>query len=93
MRRHITFLLTMGLIAPAIAIAGVASGGRWTPSALAGAGAVVAWAAAMSWLDLRADGRMPAVPRVRMMGVAATVAVAAAILAVGSLVALGLEPA
>jgi hypothetical protein len=86
-RSHLVFVGTL-LFSPVIAILAVTTGDPWMWPGVAVSGALLAGAATRSFLALRAKepGARPAILRMRMMGVTATVAIASWVLVVVSLV-------
>lgn len=87
-RPVLVFVLTLMLIAPVIAIAGVVAWGTWTPIGLGAAGWLVAWT---GYRALPSVQRSPAIAgvRLRMLTVVWMVIVAAGLLTAGSALWLG----
>lgn len=87
-RPVLVFVVTLMVIAPLIAIAGVAAWGTWAPIGLGVAGWLVAWTA---WRALPSIRRSPTIAgiRLRMLTVVWMVIVAAALLTAGSAFWLG----
>lgn len=86
-RPHLVFLAAL-VIAPIVAIAGVAGGDPWRWPAVAAASGVIGWAAARSFLALRREQPpRPRILRMRMMALTATVAACMAALCAIAIVA------
>ena len=86
-RPGLFFMLSLVVVGPVIAIAGLTAGGLWAPAGLTLASGVVSISAWASFASLRSQADLiPSVLRLRMMGVTATVSLVAGGLAVGSAV-------
>lgn len=81
----LVFALTLLLIAPVIAIAGVAAWGSWAPFGLMVAGALVAWTGHTALESVRAAPSIAGI-RLRMLTAVWMVIVAAGLLAAGAAV-------
>jgi hypothetical protein len=90
-RTHLVFVVTLAVVGPVLAIAAVATGGRWAPAGVAAAAGLVAASAFASFLSLRRQPQGASALRMRMMGVTASVSVAAGILAIGCTIWLVVE--
>ena len=89
LHRHVQFLVALVILGPLAAILGVVTGGLWAPAGVATAGTVVAVTAVRSALVLRAEPR--GLLQMRMLGLTATVALCAALLALGALIVWGAD--
>jgi hypothetical protein len=87
-RPILVFMLTLVVVAPVIAIAGVVAWGNWTPSGLMIAGALVFWTGRRA-LDSARTAPTIAGIRLRMLAVLWIVIVVAALLSAGSAFWLG----
>ncbi len=85
----IVFLLVTVVIAPIIAIAGVAAWGDWTPTGLMVAGALVVWSGRRALVPIRQSVPAFGGLQMRMKAVVWMVVVAAGLLTVGSAALLG----
>ena len=88
-RPVIVFLLTLLVIAPIVAIAGVVAWGNWTPTALMAAGTMVFWTGRRALVPIRANAPTIAGIRLRMLAVLWMVIIAAGLLAAASAFWLG----
>lgn len=87
-RPVLVFVLTLVVVAPVIAIAGVVAWGNWALTGLAVAGALVFWTGRRALQSVRAAPAIAGI-RLRMVAVLWMVIVVAGLLATGSAVWLG----
>lgn len=87
--RHVQFLVALVILGPLAAILGLVTGGLWAPAGVAVAGTVVTVTAARSALLLRNEPR--GFLQMRMLGLTATVALCAGLLALGALIVFGAD--
>jgi hypothetical protein len=87
-RPVLVFVLTLVVVAPVIAIAGVVAWGNWTPTGLMVAGALVVWTGRRALESARAAPTIAGI-RLRMVAVLWMVIVAAGLLTAGSAFWLG----
>jgi len=88
-RPVLVFLIVLGIVAPATAIAGVVAWGNWAPTGLAIAGALVVWSGRRALVPIRAYAPSVGGIQLRMKAVVWIVVWAGGLLAAGSAFWLG----
>lgn len=89
LRPIVVFLLTLLIVAPIVAIAGVVAWGNWAPTGLMVAGLLVFWTARQAVVPIRASAPAIAGVRLRMLAVMWMVIVGAGLIVAGSAFWLG----